>query len=84
MQCEWFALMWRGGSVIVPLKSNTMLLRGSLKFEVAGHRPTEKHQAPESFVGEPPNPLEGFSESVECKASIKLLNEEEIKANSGL
>jgi hypothetical protein len=44
------ALMWRGGSVIVPLKSNTMLLRGSLKFEVAGHRPTEKHQAPESFV----------------------------------
>jgi hypothetical protein len=85
--------VWRGGSVIVPLTANKMLLKEALKYRERFNRhPTREEQVPASFVGESPDPLEGTPdgtsgeekpfERMGWRMSPKLVNEERIEADS--
>jgi hypothetical protein len=87
--------IWRGGSVIVPIESNKMLLKESLKYREHHGPGYREEQQPASFVGETPSPMEAtgnFLELEEIKGyapmgwemSPKLINDEKIEANSVL
>jgi hypothetical protein len=85
---------WRGGAVIVPLKTNKMLTKETLKYR-AHHGPGFKEDTvPASFVGEMPDPLESTSNfgigeekpyaPIGWQTNPKLVNEEAIEVNTVL
>jgi hypothetical protein len=87
--------IWRGGSVIVPLQTNKMLLKESLKYRESHGPGYREEQIPASFVGELPSPMEAtgnfFEEDEEkgyapmgWETSPKLFNEEKLEANAVL
>jgi len=83
--------IWRGGSVIVPLKADKMLSAEKLKYKlhVRNRRP---EQVPASFLGEAPAPLEEAGNEMvggeklflpmAWRAIGQLVNEEALEANS--
>ena len=86
--------IWRGGSIIVPLKTNKMLAREPLKYRQQNGPGYKEEQKPASFVGEAPSPLQATGnfrvgdEKVFAPMgwgmSTELINEEPLEANSVL